>query len=360
MPRRWRRAPGGGGRPGCGPGRTWDAYPSGRGKARARRLRAETAPGSSAGERWSRCAAGARSPARSPYRRARADGPAASLRSARGRESPGCGGRTPSAPGRSPTRAARRIARRWPLHCRRAHPASGSGIPSPPVPRSSPSPVSSDLPHARVELDERRDDQLRRLAVDLPLLVHQVRHLQPPAHRWGEIGVHGKLGLGLPAVHVGDAGRAAGRLQARLAGADRPAGGGPDVGLQAHYASRRAEGEGERGVLLAARVLEQVAGVALIARGDGAVERRQDAVEPEQRHRWREGAIGGARYDGPRPRGTERGLLGGALPRPEAELCRDVLQQATDRTARRNEDPADAPRWPLRAVTAERHLVRAA
>src|SRR6185503_17008996 len=69
-----------------------------------------------------------------------------------------------------------------------------------------PSPsASSQLPHTRRELYERRHAELGNLPVRLPLFVENVRHLQSRAHVLGQIRVHGKLSLGLPAVHVGHA-----------------------------------------------------------------------------------------------------------------------------------------------------------
>src|SRR2546425_31109 len=63
--------------------------------------------------------------------------------------------------------------------------------------------MSSELTHARRQLYERGDHKLRDLAVRLPFLIEDVRHLKSRAHVGWKVGVHRKLRLRLPAVHIG-------------------------------------------------------------------------------------------------------------------------------------------------------------
>src|SRR5947208_16063905 len=65
--------------------------------------------------------------------------------------------------------------------------------------------MSSELTHARRQLYERGDHKLRDLAVRLPFLIEDVRHLKSRAHVGWRVGVHRKLRLRLPAVHMGHA-----------------------------------------------------------------------------------------------------------------------------------------------------------
>src|SRR5207247_10303524 len=81
--------------------------------------------------------------------------------------------------GRHRTRAARGGRRRAPDR-RRAGQKAGAPTTSPTLLRAS-----LDLPHAGVELDECGDHELRGLAVGLPLVVHQVCHLEARTERRG-------------------------------------------------------------------------------------------------------------------------------------------------------------------------------
>src|SRR2546422_4867101 len=73
--------------------------------------------------------------------------------------------------------------------------------------------MSSELTHARRQLYERGDHKLRDLAVRLPFLIEDVRHLKSRAHVGWKVGVHRKLRLRLPAVHIGHTRRLARALQ---------------------------------------------------------------------------------------------------------------------------------------------------
>src|SRR2546422_868233 len=63
----------------------------------------------------------------------------------------------------------------------------------------APCSASSNLPHAGVELHERRDHHLSHLVVDLPFFGDEIRELESRAQRRREAGIECQLHLGLPA-----------------------------------------------------------------------------------------------------------------------------------------------------------------